>query len=57
MNELYEMRLYALVFPYSKYLEAISHSFETITKPLKYKIGEAFCEGFKSMFKLFRMDG
>ena len=44
MNELYEMRLYALVFPYSKYLEAISHSFETITKPLKYKIGEAFCE-------------
>ena len=57
MNEICEIRSYARIFPYLKHLKAIGHSFETITKPLNKKIGETLCEGLKSVFKHFEIDG
>ena len=46
---------YPPLFPYLKHLQA-DFSFATITAPLSHKIGEAFCEGLKRVFKVFEID-
>ena len=38
---------YPFPFPYLKDLQAIDPSFVTITKPLRNKSGETFCDGLK----------
>ena len=46
-----------LTFPVLKQLQAIDPSFVTITKPLRNKIVETFCEGLKWMCTLFEKNG
>ena len=42
---------YRPIFPYFKHLQALDPSSATITKPLSYKIGETFYEGFHEGLK------
>ena len=57
IKEISKIRANTLTLPFLKHLQAINPSFVTITKPLKNKIGETFCEGLKWICKLFKKNG